>query len=77
MEKQKEQIKGEILVGTAEGAIREMLSNESITIEELARQTGRTRQNISQSINRNTRGMRFDNFQKLVSALGYEIVLRK
>ena len=77
MEKQKEQIKSEILVEKAEGAIREMLSNEGMTIEELARKTGQTRQNISQSINRNTKGMRFDNFQKLATALGYEIYLRK
>lgn len=67
----------EIPVQTAGDAIRLLLSDENLTIEETAKMTGQTRQNISQSMNRNIRGMRFDSFQKIVSALGYEIVVRK
>ena len=67
----------ETVVQTAEDTIRLLLSDENLSIEDVAKMTGQTRQNISQSMNRTIRGMRFDSFQKIVIALGYEIIVRK
>ena len=45
--------------------------------KELAERMGVVRQNVSQALNRNTVSMRFDNFERMTSALGYEIIVRK
>ena len=48
-----------------------------LTQQDLADRMGITRQNISQSLNRNAKSMRYDSFSKMVTALGYEIVVKK
>lgn len=62
--------------GAAE-IIRQLLEKEGINQKELADKMGITRQNISQMLNRNTQSMRFDSFDRMATALNYEIVVRK
>ena len=57
--------------------VRSILEQEELNQQELADKMGVARQNVSQALNRNRVSMRFDNFEKMVSALGYEIVARK
>lgn len=57
--------------------VKEILEEEKISRTELAERMGCVRQNVSQVLNRGKGNMRYDSFQKLVSALGYEIVVRK
>ena len=56
---------------------RSILEQEELNQQELAEKMGVARQNVSQALNRNRISMRFDNFEKMVSALEYEIVVRK
>lgn len=57
--------------------IRSILEQEKLSQQELADKMGVARQNVSQALNRNRISMRFDNFERMVSALGYEIIARK
>ncbi len=57
--------------------VRSILEQEELNQQELADKMGVARQNVSQALNRNRISMRFDNFEKMVSTLGYEIVVRK
>jgi len=57
--------------------VRSILEQEELNQQELAEKMGVARQNVSQALNRNRISMRFDNFEKMVSALEYEIVVRK
>lgn len=57
--------------------IRSILEKEALNQQELADKMGVARQNVSQALNRNRTSMRFDNFERMISALGYEIVARK
>ena len=45
--------------------------------EERYDRMGITRQSISQSLNRSAKSMRYDSFSKMVTALGYEVVVKK
>ena len=65
----------EIKAANAEETIRCILDEEKMTQQDLADRMGITRQNISQSLNRNAK--RYDSFSKMVAALGYEIVVKK
>lgn len=67
----------EIKAANAEETIRCILGEEKMTQQDLADRMGITRQNISQSLNRNAKSMRYDSFSKMVAALGYEIVVKK
>lgn len=60
----------------AQGIIRAILVKEGLSQQQLADKAGMIRQNISQMLTRGE-GMRFSSFQKLVSALGYEVICRK
>lgn len=62
--------------GAAE-AIREILEIEDVNQRELADKMGVTRQNVSDFLNRGTKSMRYDSFERMASALGYEIIARK
>lgn len=66
----------EIKATNAEETIRCILDEEKMTQQDLADRMGITRQNISQSLNRNAKSMRYDSFSKMVTALGYEIVVK-
>ncbi len=57
--------------------IRRLLEKEGLNQQELADKIGVTRQTVSQALNRNRTSMRFDNFERMASALGYEIIMRK
>ena len=57
--------------------VRSIMEREKLNQQELADKMGVARQNVSQALNRNRNSMRFDNFEKMVSALGYEIIVRK
>ena len=57
--------------------IKAILDEEQISRTELAERMGCVRQNISQALSRGRINMRFDSFEKMVTALGYEIVVRK
>lgn len=67
----------EIKAANAEETIRCILGEEKMTQQDLADRMGITRQNISQSLNRNAKSMRYDSFSKMVASLGYEIVVKK
>mgnify|MGYP000058985394 FL=1 len=67
----------EIKAVNAAETIRCILDEEKMTQQDLADRMGFTRQNISQSLNRNAKSMRYDSFSKMVAALGYEIVVKK
>ena len=67
----------EIKAANAEETIRCILDGEKMTQQDLADRMGITRQNISQSLNRNAKSMRYDSFSKMVAALVYEIVVKK
>lgn len=57
--------------------VSSILEQEKLSKQKLADKMGIARQNVSQALNRNRVSMRFDNFERMVSALGYEIVARK
>ena len=67
----------EIKAANAEETIRYILNEEKMTQQDLADRIGITRQSISQSLNRSAKSMRYDSFSKMVTALGYEIVVKK
>ena len=67
----------EIKAVNAAETIRRILDEEKMTQQDLADRMGFTRQNISQSLTRNAKSMRYDSFLKMVTALGYEIVVKK
>lgn len=67
----------EIKVTSAQETIRYILKEEKMTQQGLANKMGIARQNVSQALNRNTKCMRYDSFSKMVSALGYEIIVKK
>lgn len=67
----------EIKGTTAAETIRCILEEEKMTQQDLADRMGTKRQNVSQLLNRNAKSMRYDSFAKTVSALGYEIILKK
>lgn len=62
--------------GAAE-TIREILKIEDLNQRKLADKMGVTRQNVSDFLNRGTKSMRYDSFERMISALGYEIIVRK
>ena len=66
------------LKGTgAADTIRKIMKNEGITQSRLAESIGCTRQNVAQLLNANEISMRYDSFTKMISALGYEVIVKK
>lgn len=57
--------------------VRSILEHEELNQQELADKMGVARQNVSQALTRNRTSMRFDSFERMVTALGYEILVRK
>lgn len=60
----------------AQSIIRAILDKEELNQQQLADKVGTIRQNISQMLTRG-RDVRFLSFQKMVEALGYEVICRK
>lgn len=57
--------------------VKAILDEEKISRSELAERMGCVRQNVSQALSRGKVNMRYDSFDKMVTALGYEIIVRK
>ncbi len=72
-----ELFRGEVTGDGAADLIKNAIEKEGINQKILAERTGITRQNVSQMLNRGKNCMRYDSFEKLVEALGYEVVLRR
>lgn len=69
---------GELRVITSDkDAIKYVMESEAINAVELSKKIGCQRQYISQILNRNTSGVRFDSFMKIMNELGYEVCIRK
>lgn len=67
----------EVTGENAADIIRNILSREKLNQQDLADKMGSVRQNVSQMLTRTSKGMRYDSFEKMVKALGYEIIVRK
>lgn len=67
----------EISGGTAAEIVRKVMVKENVNQIELAEKMGCTRQNVSEFINRGKKSMRYDSFERIMSALGYELFVRK
>ena len=72
-----ELFQGEVIGDGAADLIKNAIEKEGINQKILAERTGITRQNVSQMLNRGKNCMRYDSFEKLAKALGYEVILRK
>lgn len=72
-----ELFRGEVIGDGAADLIKNAIEKEEINQKILAERTGITRQNVSQMLNRGKNCMRYDSFEKLAKALGYEVILRK
>lgn len=72
-----ELFQGEVMGDGAADMIKKAIEKEGINQKILAERTGITRQNVSQMLNRGKNCMRYDSFEKLAKALGYEVILRK
>ena len=57
--------------------IKKIMDDEGINQIQLAEKMGCTRQAVSQTLTRNTKSMRYDNFEKMIRTLGYEIIIKK
>lgn len=57
--------------------IRELLEEEKLNQQQLADRMGVMRQSVSQMLNRGKGNIRLDNFEKMLSALGYELEVVK
>ena len=72
-----ELFRGEVMGDGAADLIKNAIEKEGINQKILAERTGITRQNVSRMLNRGKNCMRYDSFEKLAKALGYEVFLRK
>lgn len=70
-------LKEEISVGEPTDTIKLLLKREGLSQQKLANYMGTLRQNVSQMLNRGNSDMKYSSFKKIVSILGYEVVLRK
>lgn len=70
-------LESEVVGEGATGFIQNAINAEGINQRILADRMGKMRQNINQMMKRGKNSMRYDNFEKLAEALGYEVVLRK
>lgn len=70
-------LKEEISVGEPTDTIKFLLKREGLSQQKLANYMGTLRQNVSQMLNRGNSDMKYSSFKKIVSILGYEVVLRK
>lgn len=70
-------LKEEVFVGNPNDAIKFLLEKDNLRQQNLADCMGTLRQNVSQMLNRGKNDMKYSNFKKMVSVLGYEVVLQK
>lgn len=70
-------LKEEISAGEPLDTVKFLLEREGLSQQNLADRMGTLRQNVSQMLNRGKNDMKYSNFKKAVSVLGYEVVLRK
>lgn len=70
-------LRTEAITNDYKSILRTLISEEGVTQQELANRIGVSRQALSQILNRNEFGIRYETFLRIVEALGYELVLRK
>lgn len=70
-------LKGEISAGKPIDTIKLLMEKENLNQQKLAVRMGTLRQNVNQMLNRGKADMKYSSFKKVMSALGYEIILRK
>lgn len=70
-------LKEEVSAGEPIDTIKSLLERDGLSQQNLADRMGILRQNVSQMLNRGKNDMKYSNFKKAVSVLGYEVVLRK
>lgn len=70
-------LKEEIPAGEPIDTIKFLLQKDGLSQQRLADRMGTLRQNVSQMLNRGKNDMKYSNFKKIVSILGYEVILRK
>ena len=70
-------LKEEIAAGKPTDTIKFLLEKDNLNQQILADRMGTLRQNVSQMLNRGKKDMKYSSFKKVMSALGYEVVLRK
>lgn len=70
--------KKEIVSGkNAAEVIRGIIENDNVKSKDIAQKLGVTRQSVSQTLNRGKGNMSYESFYRMVTALGYEIVLKE
>lgn len=70
-------LKEEVSAGKPTDTIKFLLEKDNLNQQKLADRMETARQNVSQMLNRGNNDMKYNNFKKIVSILGYEVVLRK
>lgn len=57
--------------------VKKLMKSENVTQMELADSIQTSRQAVSQMLNRNSDGMRLNSFQRMIEAMGYEVIVQK
>lgn len=70
-------LKAEVSAGEPIDTIKFFLKRDGLSQQNLADRMGTLRQNVSQMLNRGKNDMKYSNFKKMLSVLGYEVMLRK
>lgn len=72
-----EKLDNEISGGSAAEIVRKVMEKENVNQIVLAERMGCVRQNVSDFLNRGKKSMRYDSFERMIVALGYEVIVRK
>lgn len=70
-------LKKEVSAGEPIDTIKFLLERDGLIQQNLADRMGTLRQNVSQMLNRGKNDMKYSSFKKMVSILGYEVIVRK
>jgi len=57
--------------------VKRLMKSEKVTQTELADSIQTSRQAVSQMLNRNSDGIKLNSFQRMIEAMGYEVVIQK
>ncbi|MCM1245763.1 MAG: hypothetical protein NC293_08995 [Roseburia sp.] len=67
----------EVFVEKPIDTVKFLLKRDNLTQQKLADRMGTLRQNVNQMLSRAKNDMKYSSFKKMISVLGYEVVLRK
>lgn len=70
-------LKEEVYAGKPTDTIKHLMEKDNLNQQKLADRMGTSRQNVNQMLNRGKSDMKYSNFKKVMSELGYEVILRK